>query len=1521
MAATDQNYRNQYGLDVVFAVSSILMLLSVLWMFVQDYNREFKQEQRLFRDVETALAQRQVLASTPGVAEFDKAEQAVALARKKRDEQNDKYESNKARIDGLLPAKERIDQRVQMIKAELDSIKSFYDIESERAPSSPLVEQYRKQVEVLDKRLEEAQKEQDRIGAEITAIRRENDRIEAPLTEALAKLKQVTDKFDAQIKTAVKKQWGFGDWFRSLPIIDGFASAYKIQQFTIEDVPIDYNFKYAIRFDRCTTCHLGIDRPAYTREALSALSGVSEDQNAKLTEARGLLEKRAKSLTGLPEERQVPGPDELNLQQVPKDALTPARISQFCAHPRLDLYVGANSKHPAERFGCTSCHSGQGSATSFNLASHTPNDSTTEEHWKKAHGWESNHYWDFPMLPVRFVESSCLKCHHEVTDLISSDNRPEAPKLLRGYNIIREFGCFGCHEINGRKKGRPVGPDLRLENYPPLEEVTVAERTRIEADFDTRPGIMRKVGPSLFRISEKSNPEWTAKWIRSPRGFRPDTKMPHFYGLSNNDPALKDRDTLPKEQEEFPDAEIQAITYYLFQASRDYVKNVAERHKDSAAVRQKEERRLEELAVKGRLNDAEKKELEELRARIMQRKAAVLHDQAPGYKGDAQQGRLLFSEKGCLACHTHEGTYMAQGKAGDKFYAPRTMGEAQFGPNLSQVTAKLGARPGDKESARIWLIQWLLDPHVHSPRSRMPVTHLTSHEAADIAAWILSQTAQDMGKEWETLTVKEPDFRTLQDLSEVYLVRLLSASNRSKLRTDKALPEDVAADLPKEEKALVANYNEHGLKMYLGRKAIGRMGCYACHDIPGFESAKPIGVELNDWGKKDPTKLAFEDIMNFVDKHFKPVDRLTDKDGKPVAGEKGKPPYERFFYDLLTHHQREGFLYQKLIDPRSYDYKRIRAWDDRARMPQFRFARARKKADETDEDFEARAGYEEAQAREAVMTFILGLVAEPIPFKSVYQPTGDRLAEVKGRQVIDKYNCAGCHQIRPGYLEIKSDDDTVKSLQDSLATFKGQPSWMGDHPFINHHNWVGANPLPNGNIQAMGVRGKLMGNDDDAENPYFVFTLSHAMRFKGTDEQMHDIRSAYTLRLPARSMVYPPPEALKSDATLQTFLQDHGPLGGTFADLLVKYLIDKDVGSPEKRYSPDQFGDSSNGRIAVPPLLVGQGERTQGEWLFRFLLDPTPVRRMTVLRMPKFNMSKDEARALVEYFAAVERIINPGTGLEHPFETIQQQEDLNSEYWRNKASEYVDRLKQVQSNDDKGRLRSLYDQRREELLPIWEQILKDYEGERQAAKAKYEAAAQRLKSARQADDKVKETLGKEQDPAKKKSLEESASLTDQAAKDAEKAESAWGSELKRLEALVKENSVQEQERAWRESDVYVTDGFKLLANPQLCLGCHQVGVLQPTQKLTEGPPLHLASKRLRPGWLQRFLASPQKFLTYNTVMPSNFPATAKDLYPQWCVGTPLEQVTAIRDVLMMYPRASALPVNRYWALPMIGEKK
>src|SRR5437016_445320 len=84
MAATDKHYRDQYTLDIVFALSSILMLVSLIWMFVDDYNREFKHEQRSFRDVEAALAQRQALDQMPDDKEFEDSQNAVEQARRYR---------------------------------------------------------------------------------------------------------------------------------------------------------------------------------------------------------------------------------------------------------------------------------------------------------------------------------------------------------------------------------------------------------------------------------------------------------------------------------------------------------------------------------------------------------------------------------------------------------------------------------------------------------------------------------------------------------------------------------------------------------------------------------------------------------------------------------------------------------------------------------------------------------------------------------------------------------------------------------------------------------------------------------------------------------------------------------------------------------------------------------------------------------------------------------------------------------------------------------------------------------------------------------------------------------------------------------------------------------------------------------------------------------------------------------------------------------------------------------------------
>jgi mono/diheme cytochrome c family protein len=1029
---------------------------------------------------------------------------------------------------------------------------SLYNIavdERDEAKDSAYKNKVAAEVKAKKKHLEELENELQKTQREIT----ENDKA---IADALAdqkktedelagiqdRLRKMTNDFDRLAKLASQKRWKKGDWFRALPIIDGFASPYKIQQFTLNDLTIEYgSFKDVPRFDRCTTCHMATDRGTFDKSALRNLdlakradaegkdpAEMRQQLDERYDQAIGFLQKRTDQgenlgfdVNDLPSHYKWPvgtvtvvllvltigaagglgymlgspgagigigvlgciitaiaagimaGYSPRVPDDVPNVKLSPSQVNQYCAHPRLDLFVDSNSPHPAEKFGCTICHAGQGSATDFSLAAHTPNNPVQRADWEKADGWEPTHDWEFPMLPARFVESGCVKCHHQMTDLIRQGSKEEAPRVLRGYDLVKEYGCFGCHEISGLKSGKEVGPDLRLEPTPALESLSAEEQAKILSDPGNPPGTMRKVGPALRRISEKTSESWVKKWINSPRGFRPDTRMPHFYNLSTNSP-----DVLPEDQQKFPATEISSIAYYLMKESQDYL-NGTDRFRKYNLERLKE---LEDFERRGLLSDKQAKELVEVRRRLDLWKvptpvAVQMVDSAgrpippdqippPGNDKDRQEGRRLFTERGCLACHSHAST------------EPAVVGEAHFGPNLSGLAGKISGPNG-----RRWLIQWIVNPNISHPRTRMPITltEMTPAEsvkaASQIADWLLSQSDPLKDQEyqdWNRSEIAAPTHEELVNLARVYLKK---APAIDQLKVDEILEQgftDIAREAPlmagdADEQVLRGPITEDKLRYYIGKKAVGRMGCFGCHDIPGFEFAKPIGTPLNDWGKKDPARLAFEDINAFVNdkERYRIVELRNDPNDKAKPSEDwsqavadGKKPYEQFFADALFTQKREGFLHQKLEDPRSFDFHRELKWDDRLRMPQFRFGPVRRDKDESDDEYKARATMAEAEAREAVMTFILGLTAENIHSRYLSNPDPDRLSEVKGRQVLDKFNCAGCHLVRSGVYEFKLGDAQGGGRELLEASYKNVPKdkFATDHVFGNDNAWAASQP-------------------------------------------------------------------------------------------------------------------------------------------------------------------------------------------------------------------------------------------------------------------------------------------------------------------------------------------------------------------------------------------------------------------------------------------------------------------------------
>jgi len=856
------------------------------------------------------------------------------------------------------------------------------------------------------------------------------------------------------------EQLGLGEKFLRLPIVDALDRPIAVEQIYLPELPLDFHFRRVPRFDRCTTCHLGIDR-------------------------------------AMPDETPQP----------------------YRSHPRLDLFVDSESPHPMSRFGCTVCHEGQGSATDFTWASHTPNGPDERTRWRDAHGWFRNPHWEHPMLPARFAESRCLRCHHDVTDLDEKGTwfvlpeRPEgcfaqnkpgpffvaAPKLLAGYHLVREHGCFGCHEISGfDADGRRVGPDMRPEPA----------------------GTMRKVGPTLRDLAKSLKPEFLLDWIRDPTNFRPTTRMPRFYGL--HEPLDRKSRTLARR---FEPVEIRAIAEYLRAA-------------------------------------AEPVELSKPPA-----------EQGSLAEPSAERGKRLFQTQGCLACHRH---------------ADFPEGEGTQGPDLSNV--------GSKYTDAGWLASWLRDPHRHSPQTLMPNPLLepaplgpdgkTADPAADVAAYLFFGSSG-----WEPEPLPAIDEQEVDALAEVFDV---SADRLAAMTLDEKLRE-------------------------VGRRAIGKRGCYACHDVPGFEDAQPIGPALSDWGRKREELLAFEHVERFV----REVQFAQSSMGpRPVArqehgpGAEGHGPGARatregtdaaFYLRAIREQRREGFAWQKLRAPRSFDYEVAadKPYDKWLTMGRFTLA---------------------PDQREAIVTFLLALLADPPPAPHVYQPGPRRKAIVEGRKVLDKYGCSSCHTLEMERWTIEFDPEEFD-----------EPPPMENFDFMRPEvpaERIAASRATDGRGLA---RAELVGMPQlDEEGELLVVDDDE-------DEQGNEIfQYAFTLWEPAAvaGAVWPVGGA---DVLVwgPQIVERRPARGGTFARLLYPIALEEGRKSGAAVLGPEAWG-------WVPPPLLGEGAKVRPAWLHDFLLAPRRIRSTCLLRMPRYNMSSDEAGKLADFFAAAAGVEfphnSPGAG-------------------------------------------------------------------------------------------------------------------------------------------------------------------------------------------------------------------------------------------------------------------------------------
>ena len=276
----------------------------------------------------------------------------------------------------------------------------------------------------------------------------------------------------------------------------------------------------------------------------------------------------------------------------------------FVSHPNREIF----QTHSPEKFGCASCHWGNGRAT------------TTIT---KGHG--RHRFWLWPMFEKENTQAGCQQCH-------ARDRVTQGAEVLNlGRDLFSERGCVGCHRYEGFDREtdnlantrQTIGQleDAIRANDKQIREVTELSASEKTPEEQVKPLLaqadslrvtnsllgarvdqlnlqakyqmqdQKKVGPNLKDIRVKLRKEWVPVWLHDPQAFRPGTKMPTFWRFSQ--PKENSGDMRDKDHQQ----QIQAIAAYLWQESFD-----------------------SKLPTQNR--------------------------------GDAAKGKQLFETRGCLACHS-----------------------------------------------------------------------------------------------------------------------------------------------------------------------------------------------------------------------------------------------------------------------------------------------------------------------------------------------------------------------------------------------------------------------------------------------------------------------------------------------------------------------------------------------------------------------------------------------------------------------------------------------------------------------------------------------------------------------------------------------------------------------------------------------------------------------------------------------------------------------------------------------------
>jgi cbb3-type cytochrome oxidase cytochrome c subunit len=529
-------------LNIIFAAVAIASFLSVVWMIWDDYSREWKRYQRQFQVVEQEVTQQQLANEQASIDQTELAQltQQRDTAEQTLGGQEEQVGALEAELEGIQTDLELATQEFRFARSVFDTQRWNYEEAVHKNSGSSGAEADYKEAE---ERLAETQAEEERLQIEALRIQGELDTLRQSLTEAEVGIGNTTREINRLEARLDSLRFGLAYSIRNAPMLDALNPSQRIRQAVISDLRLDLNFADAPRVDRCQSCHLGADNEAYVNSsqpftshpnldlyvADTAVHPAGEFGCAVCHQGKGLATSFYSAVHTPSNEseehrwEEERGWSHIELWEWPMRTVAETEASCLKCHvgdtwmpdaPTLEYGLGI-----IENVGCFGCHQIDrfDDARKVGPSLEYVGVKTTSE-W--AYNWVMDPKSFRPNTPMpKFfnlantsdeywsgrnqVEADAIVAY--IFDASTDVDLDKAPtgNSANGADIINSVGCLGCHIVE-----EPGGAD-----YP-------EDQPRFTG--------YRQQGPNLWGVGSKVNADWLYTWVRNPKHYWADTKMPNL---------------------------------------------------------------------------------------------------------------------------------------------------------------------------------------------------------------------------------------------------------------------------------------------------------------------------------------------------------------------------------------------------------------------------------------------------------------------------------------------------------------------------------------------------------------------------------------------------------------------------------------------------------------------------------------------------------------------------------------------------------------------------------------------------------------------------------------------------------------------------------------------------------------------------------------------------------------------------------------------------------------------------------